>query len=605
VLRFSHPLLREAADGMLTDPRRRELHRVIGAALDNPHEAAWHLARGAEEPDEDLAKRLDLAAQDAVARGAPARAAALARAAVGLTPDQDSPEGWDRRLAWLVALIAAGEFDQARRNSREWATHIPDSSRGRLNAWRAHVATNTEEQYELLLAAVEDLAGRKPASAALAYAKASVAIGFFLGKLEEARPLAAAAIRHARSVDNPPLLRGALAADGLLAVMAGEPGAGRDLEETVRLPGFEDTFIPYWSPETVLALWHLWRGETSPARVLLQAVEALAERMGSSGCAFSAKIALTDAEWRAGNWAASAAYAQATARLSQEISLGQNGPTAFVGSLVKAGYGDIEGARMLAIRWVAAAEAHRDWAFATLCRGVLGQVELSVDDPAAALAWLDPVSEMLQAGGIGEPGCYPFTPDLIEAWAKTGRLEAAAGRLSWLQETAQRLDHPWARITSGRAEAVLRLAERDPVRAIDAVTRVIPEARDRQLPLELGRCLLVLGTAQRKARQRREAAASLEEAIATFARLGAARWQELAQAQRQRLAPGRDDSLTPTEQRVAELVAAGRTNPQIAAALFISVKTVEANLTRIYRKLDLHGRVELARYSQGSRYSQG
>jgi DNA-binding CsgD family transcriptional regulator len=81
--------------------------------------------------------------------------------------------------------------------------------------------------------------------------------------------------------------------------------------------------------------------------------------------------------------------------------------------------------------------------------------------------------------------------------------------------------------------------------------------------------------------------------------LRAARWEELAQAQRQRLAPGQDDSLTPTEQRVAELVAAGRTNTEIAAALFISVKTVEANLTRIYRKLDLRGRVELARHTRG------
>ena len=59
----------------------------------------------------------------------------------------------------------------------------------------------------------------------------------------------------------------------------------------------------------------------------------------------------------------------------------------------------------------------------------------------------------------------PFTPDLIEAWAATGQLDRAAGRLAWLQDAARRLDHPWARITSGRAEAVLRLAEHDPAAA--------------------------------------------------------------------------------------------------------------------------------------------
>ncbi len=128
---------------------------------------------------------------------------------------------------------------------------------------------------------------------------------------------------------------------------------------------------------------------------------------------------------------------------------------------------------------------------------------------------------------------------------------------------------------------------------------MIPEARQRKLPLELGRCLLVLGTAQRKARQRRAAAASLDEAIATFAAVGAARWQALAAAQRARLAPGPDNALTATEGRIAGLAAAGLSNPEIAAALYISVKTVEANLTRIYRKLGLRGRVDLARRTLG------
>ena len=230
---------------------------------------------------------------------------------------------------------------------------------------------------------------------------------------------------------------------------------------------------------------------------------------------------------------------------------------------------------------------------------MLGLAELSADDPGAALHWLEPVADMLQDGGIGEPGVYAFTPDLIEAWAATGQLGRAASRLAWLQEAARRLDHPWARITSGRAEAALLLAQRDPAAAVSAVAAVIPEARERGLPFELGRCLLVLGTAQRKARQRRDAAATLDEAAAIFAGLGAWRWQALAQAQRARLAPGPGQPLTPTERRIADLVAAGQSNAEIAATLYISVKTVEANLTRIYRKLGLRGRVDLARGHPG------
>lgn len=599
VLRFSHPLLREAAESMLTDQERRQLHRVVGASMDDPHEAVWHLARGAEEPDEDLAKRLDLAAKDAAARGAPARAAALARAAVGLTPDQDSTEGWHRRLMWLTGLTAAGEFDQARRNSQEWATRIPAMLRGQLSVMRARVETDAVKGYELLIAALEDLAGRDPLRAALAYAEASMFLGVVMGRVDQARPLAAAAIPFARAAGSPPLLRSVLAAGGLLAALAGEPGADVQLRDAVRLPGAADSPFPYLSPETALALWHLYRGEHGQARDLLREVAALAERVGSGDCSFSAKVLLAEVEWQAGDWDAAAAYAQSAARWSRESGHGRKGPLAFVMSLVEAGAGDAGEARSLAARGLREAEAQRDWAFATRCRWILGLIELSVDDPEAALLWLDQVTDMMQTTAIGEPGYHRFTPDLIEASAATGRLDAAAALLAWLQDAAQRLDHPWARITSGRAEAVLRLAERNPDRAIEAVARVIPEARQRRLPFELGRCLLVLGTAQRKARQRRDAAVSLDEAIATFGRLGAARWRELAEAQRARLAQGRDDSLTPTEQRIAELVAAGHSNPEIASTLFISVKTVEANLTRVYRKLGLRGRVELARRSRG------
>ena len=594
VLRFSHPLLREAAEGLQTEPERRQLHRVIGAAMEDPHEAAWHMARGAEEPDEDLAKRLEEAAKDAAARGAMARAAALARAGVGLTPDQDSPEGWQRRMQWLTFLNATNEFDRVRRSTEEWVTRIPSSFRGRLNLLRARVAADYEEQYELFVTVPGDLAGHDPIRAALAYAEASISLGIMMGRLDQARPLAAAAILHAQTADFPPLLRGVMAANGLLGALAGEPDAGDQLREATDIPGFEDTAYPFRSPETALALWHKWRGEHAQSRDLALAVLTVAQRRGAGDCILNSNFALADIEWRAGNWTTASAYAQVGARLARESGR-PTGQVGFVTSLIKAGYGDVEGARLVAEQGLREAEGNHDWTFAAQCRWVLGQVELSVDDPNAALAWLEPVSDILQTTGIVEPGFYPFTPDLIEAWATTGNLDAAAETLDWLQDVAHRLDHPWARIASGRAEAVLRLAERQPAQAISAVSRVIPEARELSLPFDLGRCLLVLGTAQRKARQRIDATASLDEAVATFGHLGAARWRELAMALRASLSPGRDDSLTPTERRVAELAATGHSNQEIADILFVSVKTVEANLTRIYRKLSLRGRADLIR----------
>jgi DNA-binding CsgD family transcriptional regulator len=599
VLRFSHPLLREAADGMLSGPARRRLHRVIGAALQDPDEAAWHLARGADEPDEALAGRVERAAENAAARGAAARAAALARSAADLTPDPDGPDGWRRRIYWLERLVVVGESGQVLRLAEKWAVDVPVSWRGRLTVVRAVVDADAESSCRLYAEAFEDLAGRDPARAAFAGTVACILLGAFLGRLDEARPRSAAVIAQAHAAGHPVVLRQALAIDGWLAALAGEAGAGDRLREAVRLPGFSDTQNPAWAPEMGLARWYTWRGELDPARDLLNTVIAVSERRGLDESAEIARINLIQVEWHAGHWDA-AAHATAHARWSRETSAPLLANiAAYVASLVEAGRGNIGQARELAATGLERAEAGRAVVSATLCRWVLGLLELSADDPAAALRWLEPVADMLQAAGIGEPGRYPFTPDLIEAWAATGQLDRAAGRLAWLQDAARRLDHPWARITSGRAHAALLLARRDPAAAAAAAAAVVPEARQRGMPFELGRCLLVLGTAQRKARQRRDAAATLDEAIAVFAGLGAPRWQALAAAQRARLAPGPDQALTATEERIAGLVAAGQTNPQIAAALYISVKTVEANLTRIYRKLGLRGRVDLARRSPG------
>ena len=596
VLRFSHPLLRQTAEGMLSGPGRRRLHRAIGAALADPDQAAWHLARGADEPDETLAEQAEHAAQRASARGAPARAAALAQAAAELTPDPDSLPAWQRRISWLERLAAAAEFEQARQLSEKWAPHVPPSLRGRLTVVRADVEkTDLEAACRFYGEAFADLAGRDPARAAEAGSRMCLNLGILVGRLDEARSRTPAVIAQARAAGNPVVLRQTLAAAGHLAAAAGDPSAGDQLREAVRLPGFTDTPFPYEAPETVLALWLLWRGELDPARDLLQAVLDVAERQGSPESTEAIKSHLVEVEWRAGNWDSAAAYAAPGAQWDRETSYGQDETRAYLDSLIEAGRGNLERARELAATGVVQAEAQADWGFAAQCRTVLGLAELSADDPVAALRWLEPVADMLQEGGHGEPGVIAFTPDLIEAWAATGQLDRAADRLAWLKDAAARLDHPWARITSGRAEAALRLAQRDPGAAVSTVAAVIPEARERGLPFELGRCLLALGTAQRKARQRRDAAATLDEAAAVFAALGAQRWQALAQAQRARLAPGHADSLTPTERRIADLVAAGQSNPEIAATLYVSVKTVEANLTRIYRKLGLRSRVDLAR----------
>jgi hypothetical protein len=485
VLRFSHPLLREAAESMLTGPGRRRLHRAIGAALADPDQAAWHLARGADEPDETLAARAEQAARHAGARGAPARAVALAQAAAELTPDPDSLPAWRRRISWLELMNTATEFEQVRSLGEKWAPHVPPSLRGRLAAVRAAVAVQADIEVacQFYGEAFAELAGRDPAQAAQAGGNWCLDIGILLGRLDEARSCVGPVIAQARAAGNPIALRQALGAAGGLAAAAGDPGAGDQLRGAVRLPGFTDMPFPYESPETWLAFWHMWRGEFDPARDLMKAVLEAGERRGSPESTVAMTLHLVELEWRAGNWDTAAAHVAWGARWSRERSYGQEEVRTYYFSLIAAGRGNLEVARELAATGVAQAEARSDWLYAAHCRSVLGLAELSAEDPAAALRWLEPVADMLQDGGIGEPGRFTFTPDLIEAWAATGQLDRAAGRLAWLQDAARRLDHPWARITAGRAQVALRLAQRDPAAAVNAVAAVIPEAREARAPV--------------------------------------------------------------------------------------------------------------------------
>jgi hypothetical protein len=254
VLRFSHPLLREAAGVVMSGPIRRRLHRAIGAALADPDEAAWHLARGADEPDEALAGRAEQAAGRAGARGAPVRAAALAKAAAGLTPDPDSLPAWRRRVLWLEQLNAAGEFEQVRRLGEKWALDVPLSLRGQLTSLRAEVESDFGTACRLYAEAFDDLASRDPARAARVGIRLGNGRFQLLGRVDAARGPHAAAVAQARAAGDPVVLREALAAEAFAAAAAGDPSAGEQLRAAVALPGFTDTPYPPDAPEQTLAL---------------------------------------------------------------------------------------------------------------------------------------------------------------------------------------------------------------------------------------------------------------------------------------------------------------------------------------------------------------
>jgi len=187
-------------------------------------------------------------------------------------------------------------------------------------------------------------------------------------------------------------------------------------------------------------------------------------------------------------------------------------------------------------------------------------------------------------------------PDEIEALISLGQLEAAEAFLERLEEQGRKRRRAWALAAAGRCRGELAAARGDLAAARRALEGALVEHERLTDPLELARTLLVLGNVCRRARRKRSARDYLERAAATFDQLGATIWSAHAHEDLRRVSPrsSRRNQLSTTEERVAVLVRKGSTNKEIARALFVSVKAVEANLTHIYAKLGIRSRTELA-----------
>jgi DNA-binding CsgD family transcriptional regulator len=185
----------------------------------------------------------------------------------------------------------------------------------------------------------------------------------------------------------------------------------------------------------------------------------------------------------------------------------------------------------------------------------------------------------------------------VEALIALGELDAASELLDWYSGNAEQLQRPSALAAAARCRGLLRAEHGDLDGALELLERAVDLSSGVPIPSEHGRALLARGALHRRAKHKRAARESLEAAEAVFDGMGARTWAERARAELARVG-GRAPStgaLTPTELRVAELVAEGLQTKQVAAALFVSSKTVEGHLTNIYAKLGVHSRAELAR----------
>jgi DNA-binding CsgD family transcriptional regulator len=199
--------------------------------------------------------------------------------------------------------------------------------------------------------------------------------------------------------------------------------------------------------------------------------------------------------------------------------------------------------------------------------------------------------------GVGELSVSGVVQNEIEALVALGRLEDAEETIAFVEEKGRPAERAWHEAVAGRGRALVAAAHGDVDGARANLGQALRAHERLPQPFELGRTRLAQGRIERRAKNRRVAREALTEALELFDRLGAPLWAEKAAAELARI-PGRgpaSGALSETEQRVAELVAEGLTNKEIAARLYVTVRAVEANLTRIYRKLDVGSRADLVR----------
>jgi DNA-binding CsgD family transcriptional regulator len=382
-----------------------------------------------------------------------------------------------------------------------------------------------------------------------------------------------------------------------------EGGRGRSAD----VPGDEDmlaaerlTRMAPWNITPAISVGSrlLWAGDLDAARtVLVHEHDELVRQGLLLRLPLVLLIALADVEWRAGRWDAAAGRAAEASEILEDAIPGGAVVVYSARVLLEGSRGRIAEARRLAEEGLRLAELRSDRLNPLRLRWALGHVELSRGDADAAGAAFAGLRDDLDAFGICEPGWQPILPDVIEMLVLRGRFDEAEDVLRQLEAQASALQHRWATPVALRCRALLDLAHERAEEAAEAALRAAAELEEVGVPLDAARAHLVAGAARRRAGQRLRAAEALGRAMEIFTGLGAPIWLERAEAELRRASPRprRDRELTNAERRVAALVAAGHTNREVAAEQFTTVATVEAHLTRVYRKLGIRSRTELAR----------
>jgi len=598
VIGFAHPLYADAILATATTAGLRSIHRRLAEAAEGIETRARHRALGCVPPDEEAAASVQRAAHDALLRGAPAAAADLADLALAIG-SEDSPARAERLLDHAYFLYCANEPRRALESLegiqdwRGWSPALEARARGLivelvllLDGLAAAVARGERMLRESL-----------PVEArARVLVHLSNAYSFDLARASRCDDEAAQLLDELGPRADP-----GTAARALCYRVRNRVGLGygidrRDVERAVayeaRLPRER------WLAERVSYRFGIWLRHVDAideSRSWLERELAIAGEASDEflQVALLVHLALTDL-W-AGRLGSARTGIDGAAELVDELG---SRPSDLVGAraLVLAHLGEAEQVRALAAEVLTEPDVDLREPGPLYANAALGLLELSLGDARAADTRLRDALHGIEAAGLREPGIHRVHANAAEAALLVGDPERAAAIGEDLVAHGERTAHRWSLATGWRCRALVAAGVGELDAARSAAERALALHDDLPMPFERARTALVAGVIERRGRRRTRAHELLSESTAAFEQMGAVLWAGRAGSELERVGirRGSGDGLTPGEQRVAELAASGLKNREIAAALFVSPKTVEANLARVYRKLGVHSRAELA-----------
>ena len=594
---FRHPLLRSAVYHGAPAHIRRRAHLSLADAIGgtSPERRAWQLAAATAMPDKSVADALTDAGRSATRRGAHSSAASAFERAAELTPDLAMRS--QRLLEGAEAARIGGLPDRGIRLLDRALALDPDPGlRADIQLTRGRIAFHyglLQEAFELFNEEARRVESEFPERAAKLLIEAcwtrSPAADIPAG-VEVAERAYALGRRVGGSTEVMAAL--ALAEAVLLA------GRGRDARRLMQankaaLEARLSPLSPPFSPTS--AMCYQAAEDFEFAGSLFHAQVVAARELAAPGLLSFVLTSRADFHFRTGEW--TAAYADGTEALALARDVPSFTILAFVLTnlaRVEAGHG-LEAAISHADEGELLGSRHGHRSLIQCAQAARGLFHLGIGNIDMAITELAQTDRLWDLSGVREPNALQWMPDLVEAYARAGRIDEAERQLVKLEEQAEGSAGTWPTAVAARGRGLIAdTAFEAPLTRALALHAVMPT------PFEEARTELVYGERLRRAGRRAEARPHLRAALATFHRLGARDWARRAQvelggsvehAERGRPA---SDQLSPHELQIALQVAGGATNAEAAAALFVTRKTIEFHLRNVYRKLGIRSRTELA-----------